>query len=222
MRRIRSEERTAYLAILPVGLLLACFVYYPAISTFLMGLTDANPRVQGLEGSAHFIGLRNYGQMLGSGEFWASVWRTVLIVLMVLPLELAIGLAAAMILNEQFRGRAVLRTIAIVPWMLPPLVNGFTWSWILNGDYGALNGLLYQLHLVTTYHHWLASPSAQLFWVAVAQVWTRFPFAMVVLLAALQSIPQDVVEAARVDGARPAQIFRSVTFRRLLAAVMPP
>src|SRR5256712_4879924 len=216
---MRSEERTAYLAILPVGLLLVLFVYYPAISTFLLGLTDANPRVQGLEGVAHFIGLRNYAQTLASGEFWGSVWRTALIVLMVLPLELAIGLGAAMLLNEEFRGRAVLRTIAIVPWMLPPLVNGFTWSWILNGDYGALNGLLYQLHLVTGYHHWLASPSAQLFWVAVAQVWTRFPFAMVVLLAALQSIPQDVVEAARVDGARPAQALRAVTFPTLLPAL---
>src|SRR5438132_9128771 len=183
-----------------------------------MGLTDANPRVQGLEGSAHFIGLRNYGQMLGSGEFWASVWRTVLIVLMVLPLELTIGLAAAMILNEQFRGRAVLRTIAIVPWMLPPLVNGFMWSWILNGDYGALNGLLYQLHLVSGYHHWLASPSAQLFWVAVAQVWPRFPFAIVVLLAALQSIRQDVVEAPAVEGAPLARGFRSVTFPMRLSA----
>src|SRR3989442_1264983 len=100
---MRSEERTAYLAILPVGLLLVFFVYYPAISTFLLGLTDSNPRVQGLEGSAHFIGLRNYVQTLGSGEFWASVWRTVLIVLMVLPLELVIGLAGAMILNEPFR-----------------------------------------------------------------------------------------------------------------------
>src|SRR5437870_12852046 len=107
---MRSEERTAYLAILPVGLLLACFVYYPAISTFLMGLTDANPRVQGLEGSAHFIGLRNYCQMLGSGEFGASVWRTVLIVLMVVPVDLAIGLAAAVVLDEQFRGRAGLGT----------------------------------------------------------------------------------------------------------------
>src|SRR5256886_2215467 len=218
MLRIRSQERTAYLALLPVLLLLAVFVYYPSISTGLLSLTNSNPRIQGLEGHPSFIGLRNYWQTLASSEFQGSVWRTLIIVALVLPLELAIGLGAAMILNEQFRGRAVLRTIAIVPWMLPPLVNGFTWSWILNGDYGALNGLLYQLHLVTGYHHWLASPSAQLFWVAVAQVWTRFPFAMVVLLAALQSIPQDVVEAARVDGARPAQIFRSVTFPMLLPA----
>jgi multiple sugar transport system permease protein len=216
--RIRSEERTAYLAILPVGLLLLLFVYYPAISTFLLSLTDANPRVQGLEGVAGFVGLRNYAQTLRGTEFWGSVGRTVLIVLMVLPLELAIGLAAALILNEEFRGRALLRTIAIIPWMLPPLVNGFMWSWILSGDYGALNGLLYQLHLISRYQHWLASPNAQLFWVAVAQVWTRFPFAMVVLLAALQSIPQDVLEAARVDGARPFQVFRSVTFPMLLPA----
>jgi len=216
--RIRSEEWTAYLAILPVGLLLLLFVYWPAISTFLLSLTDANPRVQGLEGVARFIGLRNYAQTLRWAEFWGSVGRTVLIVLMVLPLELAIGLGAALILNEEFRGRGLLRTIAIVPWMLPPLVNGFMWSWILNGDYGALNGLLYQLRLISGYHHWLASPNAQLFWVAVAQVWTRFPFAMVVLLAGLQSIPQDVVEAARVDGARPLQVFRSVMFPMLLPA----
>ncbi|MGQ0570965.1 MAG: carbohydrate ABC transporter permease, partial [Armatimonadota bacterium] len=106
----------------------------------------------------------------------------------------------------------------ILPWMLPPLVNGFMWSWILNGDYGALNGLLYQLGVIQEYQHWLASPPAQLFWVAVAQVWTRFPFAMVLLLAGLQSIPQDIYEAARVDGARPRQVFRSITFPMLLPA----
>jgi trehalose/maltose transport system permease protein len=218
MLKVRSEERTAYLALLPIGLLLLLFVYYPALSTFFLSLTDANPRVQGLEGQAHFIALRNYTQLLASGEFWDSVWRTLLIVLMVLPLELAIGLGAALILNEKFPGRGVVRTIALLPWMLPPLVNGFMWSWILNGDFGALNGLLYQLRLISGYHHWLASPNAQLFWVAVAQVWTRFPFPMVVLLAGLQAIPQEVYEAARVDGGRPHQIFWSVTFPMLLPA----
>src|SRR2546425_12660887 len=98
---MRSEERTAYLAILPVGLLLVLFVYYPAISTFLLGLTDANPRVQGLEGVAHFIGLRNYAQTLASGEIWGSVWRTALIILTDLPLQLAIGQAAAILVAEE-------------------------------------------------------------------------------------------------------------------------
>jgi ABC-type sugar transport system permease subunit len=193
-------------------------VYYPAISTFLLSLTDANPRVQGLEGQPSFVGLLNYLQTLRSSEFWGSVGLTLEIVLMVLPLELAIGLGAALILNEDFPGRGLVRTIAILPWMLPPLVNGFMWSWILNGDYGALNGLLYQVGLISGYHHWLAAPAAQLFWVAVAQVWTRFPFAMVLLLAGLQSIPQDIYEAARVDGARPRQVFWSVTFPMLLPA----
>ncbi len=218
MFRVRSEERTAYLAILPVGLLLLLFVYYPAISTFLLSLTDANPRVQGLEGHPNVVGVLNYLATLQSAEFWGSVWRTLQIVLMVLPLELAIGLGAALILNEEFRGRGLVRTLVILPWMLPPLVNGFMWSWILNGDYGALNGLLYQLGVISQYQHWLASPPAQLFWVAVAQVWTRFPFAMVLLLAGLQSIPHDIYEAARVDGARPRQVFWSVTFPMLLPA----
>ena len=218
MLRVRSEERTAYLAILPVGLLLLLFVYYPAISTFLLSLTDANPRVQGLDGTPNTVGGLNYLQTLRSGEFWGSVWLTLQIVLMALPLELAIGLGAALILNEEFRGRGLVRTIAILPWMLPPLVNGFMWSWILNGDYGALNGLLYRLGVIAQYHHWLASPRAQLFWVAVAHVWTRFPFAMVLLLAGLQSIPQDIYEAARVDGARPHQAFWAITFPMLLPA----
>jgi multiple sugar transport system permease protein len=218
MLHLRSQERTAYLAILPVLLVLAIFVYYPSVATFLRSLTDFNPRIQGLDARPHFIGLRNYAQTLLSQEFWSSVWRTLIIILVALPAELAIGLGAALILNEQFWGRGVLRTIAIIPWMLPPLVNGFMWSWILNGDYGALNGLLYQLRLTSHYHHWLAAPAAQLVWVAVAQVWTRFPFVMIVLLAGLQSIPQDVYDAARVDGARPAQTLWRVTFPMLLPA----
>jgi multiple sugar transport system permease protein len=216
VRWVKTEERTAYLAILPVIILLVIFVYYPSISTFLLSLTDANPRVQGLEGTPSFIGIRNYVQTLISAEFWGSVWRTLAIILIVLPLELAIGLGAALILSVEFRGRGVVRTIAILPWMLPPLVNGFMWSWILNGEYGALNGLLYQVGMISSYQHWLASPTSQLVWVAVAQVWTRFPFAMVLLLAALQSIPQDVYEAALVDGVRPFQMFRSITFPLLL------
>ena len=218
MLRIRSQERTAYLALLPVLLLLAVFVYYPSISTGLLSLTNSNPRIQGLEGHPSFIGLRNYWQTLASSEFQGSVWRTLIIVALVLPADLAIGLGAALILNEPFWGRGLLRTIAIIPWMLPPLVNGFMWSWILNGDYGALNGLLYQVGVIHAYRHWLASPSAQLAWVAVAQVWTRFPFAMIVLLAGLQSIPQEIYEAARVDGARAHEILRSVTFPMLLPA----
>lgn len=218
MLRVRSQERTAYLALLPVAVLLGLFVYYPSLSTFLLSLTNFNPRIQGLEGHPSFVGLRNYAQTLISPDFQSSVWRTLIVVLLVLPWELAIGLGAALILNEKFWGRSVLRTVAIIPWMLPPLVNGFMWSWILNGDYGALNGLLYQLGVIHEYQHWLASPHAQLVWVAVAQVWTRFPFAMIVLLAGLQSIPHDVYEAARVDGARPSQIFRSVTFPMLLPA----
>jgi multiple sugar transport system permease protein len=218
MLRLRSQESTAYLAILPVVLVLVVFVYYPSLATFLRSLTDFNPRIQGLDARPHFVGLSNYVHTLTSQEFWSSVWRTAVIIFVALPAELAIGLGAALVLNEQFWGRAIVRTIAIIPWMLPPLVNGFMWSWILNGDFGALNGLLFQLRLISHYHHWLAAPTAQLFWVAVAQVWSRFPFVMIILLAGLQSIPQDVYDAAWVDGAQPVQTFWSVTLPLLLPA----
>ncbi|HWE60368.1 MAG TPA: sugar ABC transporter permease, partial [Chloroflexota bacterium] len=165
---------------------------------------------------SHFIGLRNYADLLQSSEFWSSVERTAAIVGITLPLELAIGLIAALVVNESFWGRGLVRVLLVIPWMLPPIVNGFMWGWILDGDYGALNGLLYQVGIIHSYIPWLADPNAQLLWVSIAQSWTRFPFVMLLLLAGLQGIPTDIYEAARVDGAGAWGTFRAITFPLLL------
>jgi ABC-type sugar transport system permease subunit len=122
----------------------------------------------------------------------------------------------ALLLNQQFRGRGLIRVLAVMPWMLPPLVNGFMWNWLLNGDFGALNGLLYQLGLIDKYQYWLQDPHGQLFWVAMAQAWTRYSFVMLVLLAGLQSITPDLYDAAKIDGAGPLSSFLRITFPLLL------
>lgn len=97
------------------------------------------------------------------------------------------------------------------------MVNGFLWGWLLNGEYGALNGLLYQFGIIRDYQYWLQEPSTQIVWVAVVQSWTRFAFPTIVLLAGLQGIPDDLSKAAaRVDGANSLQRFLRITFPLLL------
>ncbi len=104
----------------------------------------------------------------------------------------------------------------LVPWMVPPVVNGFLWGWLLNGDYGAFNGLLYQLGIIHQYQAWLSDPRSQIFWIAIVQTWTRFSFPTLVLLAGLQGIAGDLYEAARVDGANAFQSLRRITFPLLV------
>jgi ABC-type sugar transport system permease subunit len=103
--------------------------------------------------------------------------------------------------------------------MLPPVVNGFLWNWLLNGEYGALNGFLYQLGLIDKYQFWLQNPSAQILWVVIVQTWTRFAFPMIVLLAALQSIPDELYEAAEIDGAGALTRLRRITLPLLRPAL---
>jgi len=211
----RGDELTGWALLVPSVLLIGLLVYYPALVTLRDSLTGLNLRIPN---SGSWVALGNYAQLLSTPEFWGVLGRSLLVVLFVLPAALAIGLGAALVLNQPFPGRGIVRTLAILPWMLPPLVNGFMWSWILNGDYGALNGLLYQLRFIGAYQHWLAHPAGQIFWVGVAQAWTRYPFSMVVLLAALQSIPDEIYDAARIDGSGPWQLFRAVTFPMLMPA----
>jgi len=209
------DEVTAFWMILPVCILTLLFVYYPAINTFIQSMKFLNLRLPGLE---KFVGLTNYLRIFQWGEFWASLYRTVQVILISLPLELLVGLGGALLLNNRFRGRGLVRTVAIIPWMLPPVVNGFMWAWLLNGKYGALNGFLYQLGVIREYVTWMGTPFSQLFWVSVANAWTRFPFVMLILLAGLQSIPEELYEAAKIDGARPLAVFRHITFPLLLPA----
>jgi ABC-type sugar transport system permease subunit len=140
-------------------------------------------------------------------------------VVLTLPLELLISLGLALLLTEAFPGRAMVRTLIILPWMLPPIVNGFLWGWLLNGEYGALNGLLYQLGFIDEYVTWLKNPDTQVLWVTVVQTWTRFAFPTIILLAGLQSIPMDLLDAAKVDGASSWQTFRNIILPLLMPSI---
>lgn len=213
-QRFFTQDRL-FIAIILVPLLLfiALLIYMPAVDTFNTSLTNRNLRINR---PPEFLAFENYARLLQDDEFWEVTGRSLVVVALVLPIEMTIAFAAALLLNERFPGRAVVRTLAILPWMVPPVVNGFLWGWLLNGEYGALNGLLYQFGLIGEYRSWLREPSEQLLWVAVVQAWTRFSFPTIVLLAGLQGIPDELYDAARVDGASAWSQLTRITFPLLL------
>ncbi len=214
MGRILSRDPVfILLVLLPIVVLVTLFVYYPAANTFQTSLTSENLRIRR---PAEYIGAGNYDFLLHNGEFWEVTRRSLVVVLLTLPLEMLIGFAVALLLNESFPGRGIVRTLVILPWMMPPVVNGFLWGWLLNGEYGALNGFLYEFGIINQYRYWLRAPETQILWVAIVQTWTRFAFPMIILLAGLQSIPDELYDAAKVDGAGILARLRAITFPLLL------
>ena len=213
-RRIFSSD-SLYIAVVlaPIILLIALFIYYPAINTFGTSLTNYNLRVRR---PAKSVGFNNYVKLVEDEEFWEVTGRSFKVVIITLPLEMAVAFSIAMLLNQRFPGRGIVRTLTILPWMLPGVVNGFLWGWLLNGEYGALNGFLYQFGLIGEYQYWLRAPESQILWVTVVQTWTRYAFPTIILLAGLQSIPDDLYDAAKVDGANALGRVRYITLPLLL------
>ncbi len=213
-RRLFSSD-SIYLAVvlLPIILLIALFIYYPAVDTFGQSLTNRNLRIRR---PPKPVGLANYVKLVEDDEFREVTGRSFKVVIITLPLEMAVAFGIAMLLNQRFPGRGVVRTLTFLPWMLPGVVNGFLWGWLLNGEYGALNGFLYQLGLIKEYQYWLREPEHLIFWVTVVQTWTRYAFPTIILLAGLQSIPDDLYDAAKVDGASAIGRVRFITIPLLL------
>ena len=212
-RLFTSDSLYVAVVILPIVLLIALFIYYPAIDTFGQSLTNRNLRIRR---PPKPVGLANYAKLVEDDEFWEVTGRSFKVVVITLPLEMVVAFGIAMLLNQRFPGRGVVRTLTFLPWMLPGVVNGFLWGWLLNGEYGALNGFLYQLGLIDEYQYWLRDPAHLIVWVTVVQTWTRYAFPTIILLAGLQGIPDDLYDAAKVDGASAFGRVRFITIPLLL------
>jgi ABC-type sugar transport system permease subunit len=167
-----------------------------------------------------FIGLGNYLKLLQDDRFLNSLEATVVFSVTSVILELILGVAIALVLNEKFKGRGFVRGLIILPWAMPSIVNAAMWQWIYNADHGALNALLSQLGLIDGYKIWLANPLTAKSLIILANVWKETPFTVLLVLAALQGIPEDIFDAAKVDGASAWQRFWTVTLRLLTPVIM--
>ena len=188
----------AFWLLLPAAVAVFGVVLYPIARTLLVSLFKVD---SALATSTPFVGLGNYTQVLGNPAFWSSVGRTLYFTIVSTAIELVLGLAVAGLLNARLRARWVLRTIVVIPWALPTIVNTAMWRGIYNAQYGALNALLTQLHLISGYQAWLGDPTTALNLVIVADAWKTIPLVAFFLLAGLTSIPQELYKSRDVDRA---------------------
>ena len=148
-----------------------------------------------------FVGFKNYSRILSSETFWEILGTTAVFCVLSVILIMTIGFLIALLLNEEFWGRGLLRALLLVPWAIPEVVNGILWKWLLDPSFGILNRILINIGVIEEYHSWLNSMPSAMISVVVAYVWTHVPLAALTLLAGLQSISKEVKEAALVDGA---------------------
>ncbi len=207
-RRRLSTSAFAFLLNSPALLAIILLVGYPIAYSFWISLHRYNLKRPNL---FRFIGLSNYAEIVGSPEFWSALRITVTFTGLAVLLVVAFAILVALLLNEPFPGRGLVRTLILVPWAIPPVVNGLMWQWIYDSNVGALNGLLVSVGATHEYRGWLSDPTYALLALVSAHVWNLLPLAVILLLAALQGIPSDLYDAGRVDGSNAWNLFVHVT-----------
>jgi multiple sugar transport system permease protein len=206
----RGDLGFAVVLVLPGLALFLAIVAYPLIASIVSGFFKQSLVVPGRS----YVGLHNFRTVLDN-NFWPDLQRTVIFTLGATALPFVLGLGLALALNVHIRGRAVLRGLFLVPWVVPSVVVSFLWLWIFNANYGVLNGLLLKLHLIDSSVAWLGQPSTAMIAVIVAKSWASFPWMMVMLLAGMQTVPGELYEAAAMDGAGSVRRFFSITVPHL-------
>jgi multiple sugar transport system permease protein len=213
------SERTLGLAMLaPMTLVLLLVVAYPLADSFWLSLHRAN--LANPEQGQPFVGLGNYLYAFRQPGFWYAIQRTLYFTLLSVGLELVLGLLFAVLLNERFRGNLVARLAMILPWALLTVSNGVLWAWILNPTYGVLNALLVGTGILQQPKSWLSDTFWTMNVIILADVWKTVPNVTLLLLAGLQPIPDDLYEAAEVDGATRWQKFTSITLPLLRPVIL--
>ena len=194
----------------PTLLILAVVTLYPLFYVFWLSLH----RRLLIFDISKFIGLENYGFLLRDDRFWNALYNTVYFTAVSVFLELILGLAIAMLLNRGFKWKGIMRSIILVPWVIPTVVSAKMWEWMYNPDFGILN------HLLGVNINWLGSPFWALNAAVFVDVWKTTPFVVLLLMARLETIPVDLYQAARVDGASNWYIFRRITLPLLMPMIL--
>ncbi|MCU1469786.1 MAG: sugar transporter permease [Glaciihabitans sp.] len=211
-----KQGKLAFWLLLPACVAVFGVIIYPMFRTLIVSLFQVN---SALASVTPFVGLGNYLTVLSNSDFWASIGRTLYFTLVSTALELILGLIVAGLLNANLKWRWLFRTIVVIPWAIPTIVNAAMWKGIFNAQYGALNALLTQLGIIQNYQAWLADPTLALNMVILADVWKTVPLVAFFLLAGLTAIPPELYEAAKLDRASWPRIFRSIVLPMLVPSI---
>ncbi|TIP05197.1 MAG: sugar ABC transporter permease [Mesorhizobium sp.] len=209
---------------------LAIVAGWPFLRTAYYGFTDAS--LADLD-ARQWVGFDNYfsvltlpsGRVLYDGllvdpVWWRAVWNTVRFAVVSVACETALGMIVALALNAEFKGRGIVRAAILVPWAIPTIVSAKMWQWMLNDQFGIINVVLLNLGLIDSKIAWTASADTAMVAVLIVDIWKSTPFMALLILAALQMLPREILEVAKLDGASPWQIFWRVTLPLIRPAVM--
>lgn len=206
-----KRNKNGYLFILPAFILFAIFFIYPLVNLFYYSFTDWN----GLVPQKNFIGFSNYINMVKDSVFWISMSHNIIWVIIGTAVPIFIGLIlSVMIWQRKTKGRLFFRVVYFLPVVLAPVVVGIIWNWIYNPTFGAIDAVLDFIGLGNLSRGWLGSEFS-LYAIIIAAMWAFLGFSVVVLLAGLQNIDMDLIEAARIDGANEVQQFFHIVIPQL-------
>ncbi len=211
------RRRTAWIFLLPLLATLAAVAVWPLARTIAFSLTDAYLGDLSIQ---RFIGLGNYRLLVQDPVWWQAVANTIVFTVVSVGIETVLGLAIALTLNAHIPGRGLLRAAILVPWAIPTVVSAKMWGWMLNDLYGVVNAVLLWLGAISEPWAWLADPVLSMASIIAVDVWKTTPFMALLTLAALQVIPGELYEAARVDGVHPVRVFFQVTLPLIRPALL--
>jgi len=219
--KARRDWQQAILYVAPSVLIMAALVGFPIV----FSLYSSFHKVSFWRGETRFefVGLKNYIRIFTSSFFWHSLVRTVEYSLLRVGGAFILGFAVALLMNQAGRAAQVFKNIFILPWAISYVANAIMWQWLYHGSYGVLNEVLLRLGFIDSYVSWLSSSNTALLAVAVMDIWKNVPFSALIIYAGLRTVPADLYDAARVDGANSLQRLWYVTvptIRPILATVV--
>lgn len=213
---MKQDNKQAFSFLLPTAIIMIGLVFYPIIKTFIYSLQQY--KLTELE-DIHFIGVENYIKILTDKAFLDATVNTLIVIVVVLILGLIFSFVEALILNRKSKLSGVLTAIAIIPWALPPIVNGNLWKFIFYPGYGLLNKILFKFNIIDEPIKWLSNRYGTLIIVGIIVAWRVIPFCTILILANLQSIPKEIYEASQMDGASSVKQFTQITLPLLMPSI---
>lgn len=214
-RRVPRDAMLGYALLAPGLALVVGLVGYPFVNSVWLSF---HRKLMGVP-AAPFIGLGNYASLFANPDYWTAVQNVFVYTVGAVALKLVIGMAVAVIINERLPLRGLVRSLVLLPWAIPALVTVLAWRWMYNDLFGVFNYILMQLGLVREPVLWLGSRNLAMASVVAVNVWIGFPFFAITLLAAMQGTPEELYDAAKVEGAGPAGRFRHVTLPGALPVI---
>ena len=206
-RRRIKEAITGYVLLLPVLLVIFLFVFWPMISSFRMSFFKKQLGIATMK----YVGVKNYKDLFKNALFKKSLTNSIIWTIASTAFQFIFGMICALILNQKFRGRGFWRGLFIVPWVVPPVVVAIIYRWLLNGLFGYANQIFQALHFFEEPLGWFSDAKLVMPVLIFINVWRGVPFMMITLLAGMQTIPLELYEAAKVDGASSIQRFFNIT-----------